>query len=299
MVVNLGDPDWHPSPPTEEWKARPIRVAVLDFHYTGPDGRESKDIDPHRIAGTGTAVADLLAEQLGHDPRFQVVRMDYRTVDRKDFNDAVAAGRAPDADAVLLGELLEGKLPPSIKLAKLTRMGTIPSVRLRAALVDAHTGELLLAMEADGCGGERLSRGPRSTTKQTPGDCGAIGTKLDDHDLDALELSGVGLAAQSLLKPLEARAGSNAGISGKVTSFDGATLTVALDAGSSVKPGDQLTIYAAGLTKNLATGTLKDGHGLAAGQMQVTASDGASATGTFTGELRPAVGDAVAPPTAR
>jgi hypothetical protein len=280
LEITLGSPDLHPGPPSPDWAAQPIRIAVLDFAYVTPDGKVAKDNDPNRKANTGTAVADLLAEELALDPRFQVVRMDFSEINYHDVSTAVLTGRASQVDAVLVGELVETGNAPAKTLVRFTGNAPMPALRFRAGLIDARTGDLLLQLETEGCG---------------VGQCPRPGTKIDANDLNSLALSPIGRSTQQLIAPLEGDGGAaqQGASAGQVTAIDGANVTVKLNASSTVKAGDELTIFAFGLTKDLVTGSLKEAHGLEAGRIAVTQVDGSSATGAFKGDLRPAIGDTV------
>jgi hypothetical protein len=284
--VTLGMPRWRSGPPSATWASDPIRIAVLDFAYIAPDGLSSKDKDLTRFPATGTSVADLIAEQLQHDTRLEVVRMDFDSIPG-DRSDPVQTGKGPDVDAVLVGELIETDAPPLSPLEHITFRKPVPALHLRARLIDARSGALLLTMEADGCSGG------------SSGDCPAAGFRqartfrLQAADLNALAASRVGLAAKSLIAPMENPSGVAAAQAGRIMRVSGNILTIALSVGSGVKAGDTLTVYSSGLTKNPATGTLSEARGQQVGVVQIAGADGVEATGTFIGSLVPAIGDSV------
>lgn len=260
-----------------DWPNEPLRIAVLDFRY--PTEREEAHDIGKTGGGSGTAVADLVFTRLDDLHEYQMVRGDRRRLDRADIAGAAKLGRELGADAVLEGTFAPidmGKGPDGEE----TRPRTY---ELRAGLVDTCTGQVLMKMSSAACiVGSGAAVCPHFTVSAR---------EAGDPDANARSFDP---AIRTLIYPLEHNAtpATMPDAIGLVVDVGKDSATVHMMQGSA-RIGDQLSIHAQRLSKNPGTYTLQKLQDQEIGRFTVRRVQGATAFGSYAGDMPARPGDAV------
>jgi hypothetical protein len=271
-----------------DWPTQPLRVAVLDFRY--PTEREEAHDVGTTGGGSGTAVADLvfarLEEDEQNDDRFLFSRADRRRLDRSDFAGAARLGRQLGVDAVLAGTFIPVEQPLDAN-----GFETGPrTFELRAGIVDTCTGQLLVQSSSVSCKG---AISPGITSGADPKACSRYAVSAAETANPKAFASNFKPPLDALLYPLEHPGPSRPdGVSvGAVSRVSADRVTVQLTAHLSLRPGDQLTLYASRLAKNPTTYTLHNLQDEEIGRLSVETVESGQASGSFAGDFVPRIGD--------
>ncbi|WP_157477182.1 hypothetical protein [Granulicella tundricola] len=262
-----------------DWPAQPLSIAVLDFRYP-TEREESHDIGTTG-GGAGTAVADLVFNRLGQLQEFQMQRGDRRRLDRTDIAGAARLGRQLGVDAVLAGTFQPVPLPPGAEDDPYRP----PTYELRAGLVDTCTGQVLMKLSSDVCA-ENGGKGngcvpPSITAKQASNpeaNAGAFAVPMN-----------------ALLAPLEHNTTPQAQppMAGVVLGATDVAVTLRVTSPAQVRVGEELAVHATRLAKNPTTYTLNILRDQEIGRIVIKSVQGATATGSYTGDIPAKAGDQV------
>jgi hypothetical protein len=266
---NRSDPNW----PTQ-----PIRLGVMDFRY--PTDKEDAADMTEKGGGSGTLVADLVFDRLGRNPDYLLARGDRDKLYRGDFAGAARLGRQMGMDAVLAGTF-----QPVPQQMDRDGFPVGPKYyELKAGLVDTCTGQLLMRLISVTCKDGSIPdvAGPSGPAQGCTRYSVTQKQASDPRD----DPKSFGPALDALVGPLVT---VPAATGGKVTETTGTAVRIA---GLQAKVGDTIGIHASRLAKNITTDTLRNLVDEEIGRVVVTAVSGGAATGTFTGDYVPRVGDA-------
>ncbi len=266
----------HRSDPS--WLSEPIRLGVMDFRYP-TDKEEAADMT-EKGGGSGTLVADLVFDRLGQNPEFALARGDRDKLYRGDFAGAARLGRQMGVDAVLAGTFQP--VPQQVDSEGYT-VGP-KYYELKAGLVDTCTGQLLMRLVSVKCADGSIPDvgGPSGPAQGCTRYSVTQKQAADPRD----DPKSFGPVLDALVGPL-VRTPATGGA--KVSETAGTAVRIF---GANAKVGDTVAIHASRLAKNLATDTLRNLVDEEIGRVMVTAVSGGVATGTFSGEYAPKVGDA-------
>ena len=253
---------------------------MLDFRY--PTDREEAHDQGTTGGGSGTAVADLVFGRLEGLPDFALSRGDRNRLYRGDFAGAARIGRQLGADAVLagtfepVGPVVEGVLPTAYEL--------------RAGIVDTCTGQLLMRLSSAVCPGG-LDPGP--TGSSAAGACTRYSVSPAQAANPQAAASSYKAALDALVKPLENNGPPPhvEGSAGVVARVDGRQVTLRLHAGAHVRPGDQVSVHAWGLSKDPSTYTLRNLRDEEIGRVTIASVQGGMAAGQYAGDIPPQPGE--------
>ncbi len=268
-----------------DWPRVPVRLAVLDFRY--PTEREEAHDQGTTGGGSGTAVADLVFGRLEGLPDFALSRGDRNRLYRGDFAGAARIGRQLGADAVLagtfqpVGEVEEGALPKAYEL--------------RAGIVDTCTGQLLMRLSSAVCPGG-LDPGVSDGSSAGSSAAGAC-TRYSVSPAQAADPQAASRfyksALDALIRPLENNGPPPEveGSAGVISQIEGRRVTLRLHPGAHLRPGDQVSIRAWGLSKDPSTYTLRNLRDEEIGRVTIGSVQGGAATGEYTGDIPPRPGE--------
>ncbi len=301
--VNLGA-----APAVPANGAAPIRIAVLDFKYTDPNGSDKTPMQTDD--SPWTELAEKVAAKLGIDAGFTVVHgkgEDHVTVSLapgqsgdSDQSTAAKIGALLGVDAVLIGSIEDSLLAPhSSAMTKDGKSAPEKEISLHARLVDAKTGQTLSVVNGVGYTPpmDAAKMANCSGSKSEKADCLARNAPTAAWTNSAGFQEASTQAVNSLVGDLANGGDSPRMQRGSVgTIFDSGsgTATVLVDEGKLPAVGTRLVITRpAGLTKDPGTGSVIRPADLTVGYLTVSNIDGSLASGAFTGSLEPKVGDAV------
>ena len=259
-----------------DWPAQPLSMAVLDFRY--PTEREEAHDVGKVGGGSGTAVADLVYSRLQEVSGFAISRGDRDKLYRGDFAGAARLGRKMGVDAVLAGTFQPVDANDS----------TPKAWELRAGIVDTCTGQLLMRLSSAICpNGIDLGTGAEGAR------CQRFSVTAKQALTPESQAEAFKVPLDALLAPLE-HSGTPLGqiaSGGVITAIDNEAVTLKLTTAAILKTGDQLAIHAWRLTKNPSTYTLHNLQNEEIGRVTIASVQGRVATGLFTGDFSPKVGD--------
>ena len=269
--VTLDTPDAACHRSNKAWASQPISIAVLDFGYPG-------QLEPTH---SGVALADMVYGHLSQDKAFTFSRGDWMEMGYDDAARVAALGRMLGVDAVLAGtwEYQNGTVPAVRRNALLKSTGKRDPLRMAAGLVDTCTGELLLKMTSDVCAPGAACAGQSLTTDAA----------LNPHSF----MPDVDGAIDRMVSPLDRAISISSRGTAVVKTTDQAGVTVELPDGSAVKVGDQLSVKANRLGKDLVTYSLHNLTNQEIGKVTVQQVAGNIASGVFSGSYSPMTGDIV------
>jgi hypothetical protein len=250
----------------------------MDFRY--PTDKEDAADMTEKGGGSGTLVADLVFDRLGRNPDYLLARGDRDKLYRGDFAGAARLGRQMGMDAVLAGTF-----QPVPQQMDRDGFPVGPKYyELKAGLVDTCTGQLLMRLISVTCKDGSIPdvAGPSGPAQGCTRYSVTQKQAADPRD----DPKSFGPALDALVGPLVT---VPAATGGKVTETTGTAVRIA---GLQAKVGDTIGIHASRLAKNITTDTLRNLVDEEIGRVVVTAVSGGAATGTFTGDYVPRVGDA-------
>jgi ribosomal protein S17 len=261
------------------WASQPIRLGVMDFRY--PTEKEDAADMTAKGGGSGTLVADLVFDRLGQNPDYALARGDRDKLYRGDFAGAARLGRLMGVDAVLAGTF-----QPVPQQLDQDGFAVGPKFyELKAGLVDTCTGQLLMRLVSVKCADGSIPdvAGPSGPAQGCTRYSVTQKQASDPRD----DPKSFGPLLDALVGPLVAGPAWQ-GAPAKVSETAGNAVRIA---GLQVKVGDTIAIHATRLAKNITTDTLRDLVDEEIGRVIVTAVNGTVATGTFSGDYAPKVGD--------
>jgi hypothetical protein len=265
------------------WAAQPISLAVLDFRY--PTDNEEDHSSSGIGGGSGTSVADLVFAQLENDNTgFDLSRGDRQKLYRMDFAGAARMGRQLGVDLVLLGSFVPVDVPqPDPDFPVPAQFYT-----LRAGVVETCTGELVYKLTSITC----AAGANGAQALGAPACPGAEISVKDSRNPDAHAAS-FRAPIENLLAPLSGgvEEGSRMGTAGLVQTVSGRQLTIRISPRAQVRVGDQVGVHASRLAKNPTTNTVHLYQDEEIGRLTIQRVNGATAVGTYTGDVPPRPGD--------
>jgi hypothetical protein len=263
-----------------DWPSQPIRLGVMDFRYP-TDKEEAADMN-EKGGGSGTLVADLVFDRLEKNPDYLLARGDRDKLYRGDFAGAARLGRLMGVDAVLAGTF---QPVPQQKDQDGFDVGP-KYYELKAGLVDTCTGQLLMRLISVKCADGSIPdvAGPSGPAQGCTRYSVTQKQAADPRD----DPKSFGPALDSLVGPL-VQATATTGGGAKVSETAGTAVRIF---GANAKVGDTIAIHATRLAKNVTTDTLRNLVDEEIGRVVVQSVSGGLATGVFSGDYVPKVGDA-------
>jgi curli biogenesis system outer membrane secretion channel CsgG len=294
------------------------RVAVLNFDYGTVQSSVAAIFGTNQDVGKG--ISDLLVQKLVQDGKYSVIErnaldkilqeQNLANSDRADSTTAAKIGRILGVDAVIMGSITQfgrddkstsvggaavGGLTRRFGLGAVKKRDAKAVVGISARLVDTSTAEILAAVTGTGesarSGTSLLGAGGGG------GDAGAGAYDMSSSNFANTILGeAVHKAVNSLGQQLTASATSlptrKIEFSGLVADVSGKTIILNIGRRAGVKVGDTVDISRAIRTvKDPATGKVLKTITQKIGTASIDEVDEQSATGTFTGNGAPKVGD--------
>jgi hypothetical protein len=263
-----------------DWPSQPIRLGVMDFRYP-TDKEDAADMN-EKGGGSGTLVADLVFDRLAKNPDYLLARGDRDKLYRGDFAGAARLGRQMGVDAVLAGTF-----QPVAQQKDQDGFDVGPKYyELKAGLVDTCTGQLLMRLISVKCADGSIPdvAGPSGPAQGCTRYSVTQKQAADPRD----DPRSFGPALDSLVGPLVQGTATQGG-GAKVSETAGTAVRIF---GANAKVGDTIAIHASRLAKNVTTDTLRNLVDEEIGRVMVKSVSGGVATGVFSGDYVPKVGDA-------
>ncbi|SNS83516.1 hypothetical protein SAMN05421770_102506 [Granulicella rosea] len=298
--INLGIP----APPSVNGQP-PIRIAVLDFKYTDPNGSDKSPMQTDD--SPWTELAEKVAAKLGIDAGFTVVHgkgEDHVTVSLapgqtgdSDQSTAAKIGALLGVDAVLIGSIEDSLLAPHASaMTKDGKSAPEKEISLHARLVDARSGQTLSVVNGVGYTPpmDSAKAANCSGSKSEKADCLARNAPTPTWTNTADFQVASSQAVDSLVGDLATGGDSPmTGSVGTIFDADGGQTSVLADEGKLPAIGTRLIVTRpSGLTKD-ANGSVVRPTDLTIGYLTVSSIDGSLAIGHFEGSMQPKVGDSV------
>ena len=295
------------------------RVAVFDFEYgtvqSGVQAIFNTNVD------IGKGISDMIVEKLVNGGFYSVIErkalsklvseQNFSNSDRADPNSAAKIGRLLGVDAIIIGSITQfgrddkktnigggaiGGLAGRYGIGGVGRTSSKAAVGLSARIVSVDTAEVLAVARGKGesarTGTSLLGAGGSSTNAG-----GGAVDMASSNFANTLLGEATGAAVTQLINQLHQ---NSTRIATKVVAIDalvadvsGSTLIINLGSRAGVKVGDKLQVKRMGKAiTDPATGKVLKRREDLLGELKITEVDEVSATGSFAGSGKPAVGDA-------
>lgn len=297
------------------------RVAIIDFNYATVMSSVQQIFGSNQDIGKG--ISDLLVNKLVNDGTYRVIEraaldkilkeQNFSNSDRADATTAAKIGRVLGVDTIITGDITQfGRDDKNTNVGGFGNklggygIGGVSShkskavVEITARMIDVNTAEILASVTGHG-------ESERSGTNLLGGGGSGWNSGGGNLDMSSSNFGAtiIGEAVKTAVNDVGTKLDQDSAkiphttvqVNGLVADATGNSIIINVGSRAGVKVGDRLMVTRVNrVIKDPATGkplrTIED----PVGEMQVTAVDETSATGTFTGSGQPKVGDTVKNP---
>lgn len=302
------------------------RVAVLDFGYASVMTASQSIFGTNVNVGKG--ISDLLVDKLTNDGSYRIIErnaiskvmteQNFSNSDRVDPSSAAKIGKILGVDAIITGDvttfgrddsnknigagvggIIGGRLGGALGGVGSSKSKAVVAVTAR--MIDANTGEVLASVTSRG---ESKRSGTSFFGGGAGGGVGAGGGAAMGSSNFGETI--IGEATQASIADLATKleAGSDKiptaaaiPVAGVVADVDGNNIIINVGTSAGVQVGAILDVmHPVRTVKDPTTGKVLRTIENKVGDLKITSADATSATGSFTGAAKPAVGDAVKTP---
>jgi curli biogenesis system outer membrane secretion channel CsgG len=294
------------------------RVAVMNFDYGTVKAYVAQIFGSDQDIGKG--IADMMVDRLVNDGKYSVIErkaldkliaeQNFSNSDRADPSSAARIGKLLGVDAIIIGSITEfgrddkktniggfGSAAGRFGIGGIGKSEAKAVVQITARMVNVETGEILASVQGRG----ESKRGGTSLLGAGGGGGGAGGggmsmgssnfgaTIIGEATNEAVTQAATGLDDKAASLPARVVV-----IDGLVADVDGKHLILNIGTVTGVKVGDTYTISRLGREiKDPATGKVLRRTDSDIGSITITAADGGTSEGNYTGTQDPKVGDRV------